>query len=80
MIEEQVDEEIFAVDHDPLLPGDEGEARAEFEDKPLHLPEDRRLQIFLAITRISAGREIINLFDGSAPGFQGKAASPAPNR
>jgi hypothetical protein len=32
------------------------------------------------ITRISAGRKIINVFDGLPLGFPGEAAFPAPNR
>jgi hypothetical protein len=32
------------------------------------------------MTRISAGRKLINFLDDSALGFQRKATSPAPNR
>jgi hypothetical protein len=31
VIEEQIDEEVFAAELDRLLPGDEGEARSQFE-------------------------------------------------
>ena len=49
MVEEQVDVEVIAVDHDPLLAGDEREPAPEFEDERLHLAQDGRLDILLAV-------------------------------
>jgi len=52
VVEEQVDEKIVAVDHDPLLPRDE--AGTEFEDAPLDVAQDRGLQVLLAVGVLEA--------------------------
>ncbi len=41
VVEEQIDVEVVAVELDALLPGDEGEAGAEFEQEELQLAQDR---------------------------------------
>src|SRR5579875_569224 len=57
MIKEQINVEIFAINHDSLLTGDEREADPQLQDEPLHLPQDRRFQVLLAI-RILEPQEI----------------------
>src|SRR5689334_17374804 len=49
MVKKQVDVVIFVVDDDALLPGNEGEAGAQFEDESLHLAQDGAFEILFAV-------------------------------
>ena len=57
MIEEQVDVVVVAIDHDPLLALDKGEAAAQREQELLDLAEERRLQVLLAV-RVAEAEEV----------------------
>jgi hypothetical protein len=49
MIEQQVDIKVFIVHPDPLLPRNEGETIAEFEQEGFDLSQDRGFQLSLAV-------------------------------
>ena len=49
MEEQEIEVVVVAVESDALLPLDEGEASAQFEEEALDLPEDRRLEVLLAV-------------------------------
>ncbi len=49
VVEQQIEVIILIVHGDPLLPGDEGEITAQFQDKRLELAEDRLLHIILDV-------------------------------
>src|ERR1700719_2590300 len=49
MIEQQVDIKVFIVHPDPLLPRNEGETIAEFEQEGFDLLQDRGFQLSLAV-------------------------------
>ena len=54
MVEQQVEMEIVLADAHALLPGDEGEARPEFQEDAFHLAEDRVFEVPLADMPLSA--------------------------
>src|SRR5262245_63591077 len=49
MIEKKIDIVILIVDRDALLPCNESKVRSEFHKKTLQLPQDCRLNVFLAV-------------------------------
>ena len=49
MVEQQVEVVVLGIDQHPLLPLQKGKADAEFQDKTLHLAQDRRLHVLLGI-------------------------------
>jgi len=57
VIEQEVQVEVLAIDHDPLLAGDEREAGPELKEESLHLPEDGRLEVLLAV-RVRQAQEV----------------------
>jgi hypothetical protein len=54
VVEEQVEVEILAVDHDPLLPSHEGEAGSEFENELFDFSEDRGFYVVLTVSVLEA--------------------------
>ncbi len=57
MVEQEVEVIVLAVDDDMLLPADEGEAGAEFEDEVLEFAEDGDFEILFAVG-ISEAEEV----------------------
>ena len=49
LVEQQVHVKVFTIDHDALLPGQEGESAAQLHDEALHLSQDGCFEILLLV-------------------------------
>jgi hypothetical protein len=65
MIEQQVDIKVFIVHPDPLLPRNEGETIAEFEQEGFDLSQDRGFQLSLAVQATEQPRSRLSVRDVS---------------
>ena len=53
VVEEEVEVVVLVVHRDPLLPGDKGEIRAEFQQERLQFPQDGLLHVAFAVESFS---------------------------